>query len=595
MAGLKELIREVHRRSLWQVLGIYLVASWVVFEVVQTLTEGLELPAWLPAFALVLLLVGLPIVLATAFVQEGMAPLGSAAESAVEVAPRQQATHHKLFTWRNAIMGGMAAFSLWGVVATGWLLLGPGLSSTAASTTDLRSIAVLPFGNRSAEGEDAAFFAAGMHDDLLTQLSKIEALTVISRTSVMQYEDTRKTIPEIADELGVATVLEGGVQRAGERVRVHVQLIEARTDKHLWAETYDEALTAANVFAIQTDLAKQIAAALEATLAPELEKRLEERPTESLEAYELYTRGRYLYNSSVAHAERELRAVADLFQRAIEADSSYAPAYAALAGVYGYGVIQGYFPYAEAAPQAWAVVEKALELDETLAEAHSQRGLLLMTDQRYDEAERAFRRALELEPGSAVVHRGYSGLLRVLGRHEEAVREGRRAVELDPLSLSGRSILGRALELIGDYSGAIAEYQKTIEMDPTDAGSYVNLGYAYTFTGAHAEAVASLEKALELDLENPYNHTALAWANARAGQRDAALRALQAVPEQGVMLKEYAIVYGELGELDLAFEYLDRAYAEAPHVLPLLESDNSADSLRADPRYAELMSKLEQE
>ena len=219
-------------------------------------------------------------------------------------------------------------------------------------------------------------FADGMHDDVLTQLSKIDSLTVISRTSVMQYAGTTKPIPEIAGELGVATILEGGIQRPANRVRVNVQLIEASTDKHLWAETYDEEMTAANVFAIQSDLAKKIARALKATLTPETEARIDAKPTESLEAYDLYSRGQYVYWGVRGNTTEGMEEARDLYEAAVAADSNYAAAWVGLADVYQNLRDAGAYSPDGGNAMAWEAVERALALDPDLAEAHSRRGLL---------------------------------------------------------------------------------------------------------------------------------------------------------------------------------------------------------------------------
>ncbi|MEE9131941.1 MAG: tetratricopeptide repeat protein, partial [Gemmatimonadota bacterium] len=598
MAHLKQLIHEIHRRSLWQVLGIYLVGSWLVLQVVDTMVGALNLPDWAPAFALFLLLVGLPIVLATAFVQEGTAstPPEQAGQREQETGATQAGPQHRLFTWRNAIAGGVAAFALWGVVAAGWMLLGSGAESRGqsavgeAAAIDLRSIAVLPLANRSALEEDA-FFVDGIHDDILTQLSQIDGLKVISRTSVMQYRGSPKPIGEIAEDLGVATVLEGAVQRAGERVRVNVQLIDASTEAHLWAETYDEELTAANIFAIQSDIARKIAAALQATLAPEVEKRIEERPTESLEAYELYTRGRYLWNAGSTAAEVEQ--AAEFFQQAIAADPGYAPAYVGLAQTYPIrSGLLGVLSADEAIPQARAAAERALELDPDLAEAHAALAGVLTQELRFEEAERALLRALQLNPGSAEAHSTYSWVLLFLGRDSESVRMARRAVELDPLSIDRRIDLSASLLFTGDYDGLLDEAARILELEPEHAGAHYFHGGALALKGQLEEAIAALQRSSELDPESPGRRTVLAWAYARDGQRERALEVLADVPEMGTNLKEKALVYGELGELDRAFDYLDRAYAEHPANLLTLSRDPTADSLRQDPRFDELMKKL---
>ena len=286
-------------------------------------------------------------------------------------------------------------------------------------------------------------FADGMHDDVLTQLSKIDSLTVISRTSVMQYAATTKPIPEIARELGVATILEGGIQRSGDRVRVNVQLIEASSDRHLWAETYDQEMTAANVFAIQSDLAKKIARALKATLTPETEARIDAKPTESLEAYDLYSRGQYVYWGIRGNSTEGMLEALDLYEAALAADSNYAAAWVGVADVYHNLANRGQHSPDEAHAIAWDAVDRALAIDPDLAEAHSRRGLLLLLDQgQVEEAEQAMLRSLELNPGSAVMHVRYGGLLNELGRLDEAVRQARRAVELDPMVVRWRAGAG---------------------------------------------------------------------------------------------------------------------------------------------------------
>ena len=596
MAHLKQLIHEIHRRSLWQVLGIYLVGSWFVLQVVDTMVGALKLPDWAPPIALILLIIGLPVVLATAFVQEGTARSTPEHVGEREEGPgaSPEGPQHRLFTWRNAIAGGVAAFALWGVVAAGWMLLGSGTESRGqsaaaeASAIDLRSIAVLPLANRSALEEDA-FFVDGIHDDILTHLSRIGNLTVISRTSVMQYKSTAKSMREIAGELGVATVLEGGVQRAGDRVRVNVQLIDASTDRHLWAETYDEELTTANIFSIQSDIARKIAAALQATLAPDVEERIETRPTESLEAYDLYTRGRFIWNAGSTAADME--EASEFFQQAIEADSGYAPAYVGLVQTYWRRLSFGVLSAHETIPQARAAIERALELDPDLAEAHAALGIVLTRELRFEEAERAFRRALELNPGSAEAHGSYAFPLNLLGRGSESVRMARRAVELDPLSIRRRLKLATSLLFTRDYDGALDEAARALELEPENMIAHYFLGAALALNGQLEEAIAALQRSSELD-PSPGNRITLAWVYARDGQREKALELLADVPEMGTSLKEIALVYGELGELDRAFDYLDRAYAEHPANLVSLLIDPGADPLRQDPRFDELMKKL---
>jgi TolB-like protein/Flp pilus assembly protein TadD len=431
-----------------------------------------------------------------------------------------------------------------------------------------------------------------MHDDVLTQLAKIDSLTVISRTSVMKYEGTTKSIPEIATELGVAAILEGGIQRSGDRVRVNVQLIEAATDRHLWAETYDEELTAANVFAIQSDLAMEIAGALQTTLTPETEARIEARPTESLEALDLNARARYLLLESSLDSREKFEQGRDLLRRAIEADSGYAQAWASLGALYMNAGRLAFVSPEEASNVAEAAIDRALKLDPDLSDAHSARGILLREALRYEEAEAEFLRAIALNPGSSEDHRRYASLLLQLDRLDESVRMARRAVELDPLSVQARRTYGDALWWAGDWRGTVAESYKLLEMEPNDAWAYYNAGYGHAMLGENREAIDAFRKATELDPTDPNMPIGLAWGWARADQRDSALAVLSVVPEESGILKEIAIVYGELGDLDRAFALLDRAAVEAPGSIGTLRTDHSADPLKADPRYDALLRRV---
>ena len=585
-----------HKNTLWKALGLYGAGSWVVLQVVDVLAQNAGLPSWVFSFALVLLIIGLPIVGVTAYLH-GFGSRAEVVSSAAGV--RGDANGSRgLFTWRNAITGGLAAMALWGILVTGWMFLGPGTSRGAAgasaeaetaSAADLRSVAVLPFATRSADEADE-YFSEGMHDDVLTQLSKIDSLTVISRTSVMQYAGTTKSIPEIADELGVATILEGGIQRAGDRVRINVQLIEAATDKHLWAETYDEELTAANVFAIQSDLAKKIAGALQTTLSPDVAARIDARPTENTEALELYSRARYLVLSGGGPAQDAQ--ARNLLEQAVQLDPGYAQAWASLGILYVTMKAQGQIPVAEATRMADEAIGRALELAPDLASGHSARSFYLTDQLRYEEAEEESLRALELNPGSSEEHRRYARLLLQLDRHEESVQQARRAVELDPLSITARATLGDALWWAGDWQGTVTESRKLIEMAPNNAYAHYNLGYGHAMQGHEEQAIEAFRRSVELDPTDPLNRVGLAWAWARAAERDSALAVLEGVPAEASLIKEIAIVYGELGDLDTAYEYLYLAVEEDPGSIGTIRTDHSADPLKADPRYADLLARV---
>jgi len=581
---------QTRKSTLWKVLGIYVGASWMVLQVVDVLTQNMGLPPWVFSFAVILLVIGLPIVGATAFLQG----LGASATREKSVRDSKAVTPHSLFTWRNAAAGGVGALALWGAVAAGWMLLGSSASGSdpeggaAGSPSDLRSVAVLPFATRSAADDDR-YFSEGMHDDLLTQLSKIDSLKVISRTSVMQYVGSGKSIPEIARELGVATVLEGGVDRSGDRVRVNVQLIEAATDEHLWAETYDEELTAANVFAIRSDLAKKIAAALRTKLTPEAEASIEVRPTQSLEAFDFYTRARYLFENRASLGEMipETRA---LFDQAIAADSTFAPAWVGRANTFLSAWNWQRLSPEEARAGAEEAVARALELDPDLANAHVAASRLAQWDGRVEDALASIERALQLNPGLVEAHARFGQLLEQQGRHGEALREATKAVDLDPLSIPARNLLADRLWFAERYEASIAESRKILEMDPGSWYAWYNIGWSEAMLRRIDEALAAFRTALDLSPGQSQTITlGMAYAYARGGQPDSALAIVEGVPADAY---DVSIVYFEAGETERAFESLEQTLKADPSQAIRLEGDPSGAPLRADPRYRALMDRL---
>ncbi|MGD2217480.1 MAG: hypothetical protein PVJ64_12015, partial [Gemmatimonadales bacterium] len=407
MSRLRRLIVEIHRRSLWQVLLIYAGGAWIAYEIVQSLTEGLDLPAWFPGFAVVLFIIGLPFVLATAFVRETPAPREAPVELAPETAePRpderkvgaEPIAQHHLLNLRNAALVFLSVAAIWGVIATGWYLLVHDESDAELLATR-RSIAVLPFENLSGTSENEPF-TYGIHDDVLTHLSRIGDLKVTSRTSVMEYAGTRGNIRNIAEELGVAAILEGGVQRAGQRVRINVQLIDAETDEHLWAEQFDTVLSVETIFSIQSHIAERIAAALRAELSPGERERIEARPTDVLEAYDYYIRGNNNFNRG--YGEDALRVAAEMYQSALALDPDFALARARLSRTYSALHFFHYAVSGEYLGPAREAADRALELAPDLAEAHLAAGYYYYWGlEEYDQALTEFAIAREHQPNNS--------------------------------------------------------------------------------------------------------------------------------------------------------------------------------------------------
>ena len=375
----------------------------------------------------------------------------------------------------------------------------PAVTLTPAGTPaeDPRpSIAVLPFENRS-RLEDDAFFVDGMHDDILTQLSKIAALKVISRTSVERFRDTELPIKEIGAQLGVTKIVEGGVQRAGDRVRINVQLIDAETDEHLWAESYDRELTAANIFSIQSEMALAISGALKTTLTPEEKKRAGTAPTDNLEAWEAYQLGKQRMGRRTSET---LLQAEEFFRRALAIDPGFALAYVGLADTLMLQTFYGGAPRETTRAEAIQMAEKARALQPELAEAWASLANIAGQEQEFDAADGMFRRAVELNPNYATAHHWLSINLTSQGRPMEATEHARRAVELDPLSAVLNTNLAGILVNDGRFDEADTIFRKVIGIDPSMPWPYAGIASLEAYVrNDFASALEYQQKALELD------------------------------------------------------------------------------------------------
>jgi TolB-like protein/Tfp pilus assembly protein PilF len=464
-------------------------------------------------------------------------------------------------------------------------------NSAASSELPAKSIAVLPFDNLSRD-PDNAYFAEGVQDEILTRLAKVADLKVISRTSTQHFKSTPENLPEIARQLGVVNILEGSVQKANDQVRVNVQLINALTDAHLWADTYDRKLI--DTFAVESDVAQKIAASLEAKLSGSEKRAIAARPTENTEAYQLYLKGRFFWNKRTGD---DLKTAADLFRKALAADPTYAAAYAGLAQsyllipVFGAGRPEDFFPKAKAA------ATRAIELDPTSAEAHSALAMLFCFDLEFSKSEAEFRRAIELNPNYATAHHWLGNSLMVtLGRFDEGIKEGKRAIELDPLSLIINADLGSTLMVGRRYDEAIAQFHRTLALDGNFAYAHWNLGEALYLKRDISGAIVEYEKAKALD-DDPQILALLGRAYAEAGKKDQALQILQELKEMGqrqyVRSYLYTLVYVGLGDKATAIDYLEKASdsSETPDTT-WIKVDPLFDPLRSEPRFQQLVAKL---
>ena len=455
----------------------------------------------------------------------------------------------------------------------------------------ITSIAVLPLDNLMGDTEQE-YFVEGMHEALITDLSRIGALKVISRTSVMRYKDTDKPIPEIARELGVDAVVEGSVLRVGNQVRITAQLIHAATDEHLWAEAYERDLT--NILALQREVAQAIAREIKIAVTPEEQARLASARPVNSEAHEAYLKGRYQWNK---RSEEGLSQAIQFFQQAIEKDPAYARAYAGLADVY---VVQPWWGFArasEAFPRARALALKALELDENLAEPYATLGSIKYDyDRDWSAAEQDFNRALELNPNYATAHFWYGMFLSMLGKHEEAIGELESAERLDPLAPIISTNLGRVLYYARRYDQAAQQFRKTVEMHPEFYMAFVELGKAYAQKGMYPEALAAVGKGSGLPEVDP-NYGYVGWIYARSGRKAEAQRLLRRLRElssqQYIDPGAIAVIYIGLGQNEQALTWLERGYEHrGPFLILFLKVDPVFDPLRDDPRFQALLRRM---
>jgi serine/threonine-protein kinase len=461
------------------------------------------------------------------------------------------------------------------------------------SSVGIQSLAVLPLSNLSGDPQQE-YFADGMTEELITRLAKLGNLRVTSRTSVMGYKGTREKIPEIARELGVDAVVEGSVVRDASRVKVTAQLIDGATDRHIWAESYERELT--DILPLQSDVAQAIAREVGVKLTPEGRDGLAAATRSVIPAaYDAYVRGRHAWNK---RGEESLRDGIRYFQESVDADPTYAPAYAGMADCYGSLGYASYVSPEDSFPRAKAAAKKALELDSKLAEAHASLGFSLMYyDWDFRAAEKEYRHAIELNPNYEIAHQWYAYLLTAMERPAaEAEREIAVAKRLDPLSVSINTDQAYMLYYYGKSAEALKAVRSALEMNPKFPLGYFWLGRIYTSQGRYAEAEAALQKIGPLRTWTPAMAT-LGYLYAKSGRRREAEGILQEFSDlkrKGRYASSYAIavVYAGLGDTERVFEHLDAAFRERSHWLVWLKRDPRWNEVRGDQRFIQLVKKV---
>ena len=515
---------------------------------------------------------------------EGAPPAGVEAKAdnllrpeGVSVAP-VAAPPPRLRRWHLWVITGIA-LALASILVAVWAL-----QSRAPQPALIRSLAVLPLDNLSGDSSQE-YFADGMTDELIATLGQISALRVISRTSVMPYKRARKPLPQIAHELNVDAVVEGTVLRSDGRVRITAQLIEARDDRHLWSETYDGDLR--DTLTLQNKVAQAIAEQIRINLKPQEQATLKHGKVVDPQAYEAYLKGRYFWNKRTGD---DFEKAVEYFNQAIARDPNYAQAYSGLADTYAlmgdweYGVLAP----REALPRAEAAAVKALQLDDTLGEAHTSLAFCFdVFDWDLKSAEAEFRRAIELNPSYATAHHWYAWHLSLSGSNVNAIAEMKKAKNLDPVSLIINADLAELLLIAHFPDESIEQSRKTIEMDVNFALAHNQLAVAYLQRRRQDEAIAELQKAVQLSSGSPTCTANLARAFAASGRRNEAVQLLDDLKKRSRPdVSEVAVVYAALGDNDQAMTWLEKGYEERFNPSVLLRP--GFDPLRADPRFQDL-------
>jgi TolB-like protein/DNA-binding winged helix-turn-helix (wHTH) protein/Tfp pilus assembly protein PilF len=512
-------------------------------------------------------------------------PLPTIGTKATQASPLR--TH-----WVFAVAGGLIVAVVAVLFALNVAGLRRRLERHALPVPKIESIAVLPFDNLSHDPEQE-YFADGMTEELITNLGKISALRVISRTSMMQYKGTKKPLPQIARELNVEGIVEGTVQRSENRMRITANLLHAPTDRHLWAERYERDLR--DVLALQSEVARAIASEIQIRVTPSEQLRISWSRQVNPEAYEAYLRGRYQWNM---RTEESLEKATEYFHKAIERDPGYASAYAGLADCYAIFGDNGFHRPREVFPQARAAAMRALEIDPTLAEAHTSLASVMKAyEWDWAGAEREFRRAIELNPNYSTARQFHGELLESVGRFEEAVAELKRACQLDPFAPRSYGILAWILYLARRYDEGMEAVQKGLDVDRNHAVFFYVRGQIYLQKGMYGQALADSLEAEGL-LPGPYYpRLGLVRVYAALGRKPEALKQLDELDEisrhRYVMPTSLALAYSDVGDKQQAFAWLEKAYEERDPWLGLtLKSEPGFDRLHSDPRFQDLVRRM---
>jgi serine/threonine-protein kinase len=577
----RNLFSELKRRNVYKVAVAYAIVGWLLTQVATQVFPFFEIPNWGIRLVVLIIAIGFPIALIIAWAFE-LTPEGLKRTEFADELPRKSSRNR---AWIYVVIVA-------GAISVGLFFFGRHTSKQSeAGQAPVKSIAVLPFENLSHD-PDNAYFAEGVKDELLARLSKVADLKVISIRSTEQLKVSADDLTQIARKFGVANILAGSVQRSSDQVRVNVQLVKGETNAHLWADTFDRKLT--DIFAIESDVAKTIAEKLQAKLTGSEERALSIQPTADSEAHQLYLQGRYLWNRRTG---QNLKKALSYFQQAVEKDPSFALAYTGIADscalipVYGAGAPKDYYPRAKAA------AEKALQLDDTLAEAHTSLANVFFRYLELGKSVSEFERSIQLNPNYPTAHQWYGRLtLLALGQFDHALVEAKRAVELDPVSPIGHTDVATVYMTERRYDEAIAELRKAFEMEPDFYWAHRQLGMALELKGSPNEAIVEYQRAAELN-DDPRVLAFVGHAMASTGKQNEAREMLAKLTEiaktRYISGYSFAVIHLALGEKDQALDWLEKdAREQTGFEINFIRVDPYLDPLRGDPRFEALVQQV---
>jgi len=579
---------ELKRRNVYKVAIAYAIVGWLVMQIAATVVPALHLSDAITSAVVLLTLLGFPIALVLAWAFE-LTPEGI--KRTEDVAPNESITRR---TGRK-LTAVIVVVAILASALFAWQFRRPKTASVVGCNglyveIPEKSIAVLPFENASGNA-DTEYLSDGISEALINSLTELQQLKVIARSTAFRYKGKQVDPQAVGRELKVRTVLMGVVRQLGDRLNVQVDLVDAMTGAQLWGEEYERKL--ADVLAVKQALVREVTEKLRLKLTGEQQQRLTQRDTTNPEAYQFYLRGRYYWNKRTAE---NLKKAIEQFQQAADKDPNYALAYVGLADCYL--LLEDYVgtPASETYPKAKAFAQRALQLDSSLAEAHTSLAYVYSNLWQWEQAEEAFKRAIRLNPNYSTAPHWYSLYLLDLGRIDEAMAEIKRAHELDPLSLVIGTTLTYAYIAKGDVNSSIAQCKRVIDLDPNFPRAHEYLGLAYLKQGRHSEAIRELQKAVELSGRERRPLRDLGYGYAISGRRAEALAALKELEgkyeKHEAIGQDLAAVYAGLGEKDQAFAWLEKDFQARSGLLAWIRWTPPFDSLRSDPRYADLLRRM---